>query len=100
MDQSSPETSHSNYVFSILGGLGSMLIVLFILFVAYLPNRPPPVDQEAIEARKERLAELRAKERELTQGYAWVNREQGKVRIPVERAMVLTVQRLEEKQSR
>ncbi len=97
MDTSPPETSHSNYVLSVLGGLGSMLIVLFILFVAYLPNRPAPLDQAVVEARKERLTELRAKEREKTDSYAWINREQGKVRIPVDRAVRLTVERLEDR---
>jgi len=90
-----PETSHSNYILSILGGLGSMLIVLFILLVAYIPNRPAPVDHEAIEVRKERLAELRSKERNKTTTYAWVNRDEDQVRIPVERAMQLAVQRIE-----
>lgn len=39
------------------------------------------------------LASVRAEERRALEGYAWVDRERGLVRIPIERAMELVAER-------
>lgn len=88
------ETAHSNPIFSILGAIGSLLIFAFILYFAYLPLRPESADATAKRERQERFAEHRAKEKSLAENYRWVNEPAGVVRIPVERAMQLTVDRL------
>lgn len=46
---------------SVLGGLGAILIFALILFVAYLPNRPDPVDADINAARQAKADEARAK---------------------------------------
>ena len=76
---------------SVLGILGSFAIILMILWAAYLPSRPPKVDQSSAEERRATLAELEAVEQELTTRYDWVDASKGIVRIPIERAMELIV---------
>lgn len=53
-------------------------------------------DEEALRAksRQEILARVQEENKELTTGYAWVDREKGAVRIPVDRAMELAVSKL------
>lgn len=46
-------------LFTFLGGLGAILIFALILFVAYLPNRPAPVDTERNAARQAKADEIR-----------------------------------------
>jgi hypothetical protein len=48
--------------------------------------RTPPEPRLLVNARSA-LLELRAEEEALLHGYAWVNREAGIVRIPIERAI-------------
>jgi len=86
------EVSRSNFLLSILGSLGAILIFALILFVAYLPNRPAPIDQAYNELRQTRAAEARAAGLNKLNGYEVINADAGTVRIPIERAMELTVQ--------
>ena len=74
-----------------LGSLGAILIFLLILFVAYLPNRPAPVDSQTVEKRLLTLQESRAAGQGKLENFAVVNAAEGVVQIPVERAMELTV---------
>lgn len=87
------ETAHSNPLFSILGAIGSMAIFVVILWLAYLPLRKDSTDTTIVQERVERFNELSAKERSLANNYRWINEPEGVVRIPVERAMILTVER-------
>jgi hypothetical protein len=48
----------------------------------------PPAPRLQVNPRRD-LATLRAREQALLDGYAWVDRDAGKVRIPVARAMEL-----------
>lgn len=89
-----PETSHSNYLLSIIGAIGSLLLFALIIFIAYLPNRPGPVNARQVEQRLTNLAEVEAKQTDLASNYTWVNEKEGRVRIPVERAMQLAAARL------
>lgn len=90
----SPEPSDAKALTSALGWVGVILLFALIVFIAYLPNRPPPVDHAVVEARLSTLAELRAREHSLLHSYAWVDASSGVVRIPIERAMELTVARI------
>ena len=93
-DIDNEETAHSNPLFSILGAIGSMGIFVVILFLAYLPLRKEGADAGIVQERVERFNELSAKEQSLANNYRWVNEPEGVVRIPVERAMILTVERI------
>lgn len=88
---SNTEVSKSNFLFTFLGSLGALLIFILIVFVAYLPNRPAPVDATIIEQRQQTADEARATSNSKLQGYAVVDAQSGTVRIPIEEAMKMTV---------
>ena len=84
-----------SFTTTLLAVIGGFAIFVVILLVAYLPNRKglpqgvgskPPAEGKAI------LQELRGKEHTTATTYAWVDREKGVVRIPIERAIELTIQ--------
>lgn len=90
--------SQRSVLFSFFGILGTFLLFLLIVFIAYLPNRPGPVDTQQVEDRKAKLADYRAKVDKDIDSYGWVNQPKGVVRIPVSEAMKLTVRRYETSQ--
>jgi hypothetical protein len=90
-------------------GLGLFLLVVKY---TYLAHRAPaahtiapeqlPADQAwkaTPDTRKAALAELRANEQKRVGSYGWVDQAKGVVQLPIERAMELTVQELNAKQS-
>jgi hypothetical protein len=76
------------------------IFVLFALFAAvvyyiYVPRKTGAFAGDGIHTetqRKERLAELQKKETEQAGSYGWVDQNAGVVRLPLNRAMELTVQ--------
>jgi hypothetical protein len=82
--------------------LGVFAIFLVIVNLARTPVTPltaavnVPEDQQwrlTSEGRKERRAELEASARAVleTDGYAWINQADGVVRLPLDRAIELTL---------
>lgn len=66
-----------------------------VVYYVYLPRRTGAYSGDGVrtaEQRREMLVELRKKEAELTTKYGWVDQKTGVVRLPIERAMDLTVQ--------
>jgi hypothetical protein len=88
---SQPEVSSSSRLLSFTGAVGAILVFALILYVAYLPNRPAPVDQQVSDARQAKADEARAAGEAKLNGYEIINAEAGTVRIPIEDAMELTV---------
>ncbi len=88
---SQSEVSKTNFWLTLLGSLGAFVIFALILFVAYLPNRPEPVDAQIAADRQAKADEARAAGVKKIKGYAVQNAEAGVVRIPLESAMDLTV---------
>lgn len=72
---------------SILGIFACMGIFIVIIVIAYLPNRPRPVEQGIIDERIKRLSSLNAKETETYNSYGWIDKPAGIVHIPVESAI-------------
>jgi hypothetical protein len=79
---------------------GVFAIFLVIMHLAQTPVTPltravnVPEDQQwrlTNEGRKERLNELRAAAKANASSYAWINRDAGVVRLPVDRAIELTL---------
>lgn len=72
-----------------LGSLGAILIFVLIIFLAYLPYRPQPIDQAAYETRQIKADESRAA------GIAKISKfaanPDGSIQVPVETAMELVV---------
>jgi len=79
--------------------IGGFLIFVLILVIAYLPNKPAPLAEgtKTPEERATILRELRAKEAAAATSYGWVDQPKGVVRIPIERAMQLTIEDLKAK---
>ena len=82
---------------SALGILGALLIFAFILYIAYLPNRPRAVDQDRIAERYANRRENDANQQSRATSYEWIDREEGIVRIPIDRAMILVVDQWQQK---
>jgi hypothetical protein len=85
-----PAATFANWVLSVAGVLGSIVVVAGVLAVSYLNTRPSGgVDAGAAADRAKLLAEVRAKETQLYNNFSWVDQAKGVVRIPVELAMKL-----------
>lgn len=88
------DSSRANYILSFLGALGGILLFAIIVLVAYAPNRAPSINKQQAGVRAERLRELRSKDIEELSTYSVLDKEAGKVRLPIERAMELTARDL------
>ncbi len=86
--------SRRQLALSVVGILGAIFMFAFIILIAYLPTRPEPVDQALIDRRLATLAEVNSEQHDLATTYGWVDQSKGIVRIPIERAMELTVRDL------
>lgn len=86
----SDQTSNKSFLPTFLGGLGAILIFALIIFLAYLPNRPEPIDQAAAEERQAKADEA------IAQGIAKITKYtvngDGSIQIPVDTAMDLVVE--------
>jgi len=88
---------------------GCFALFLFIIYLAYLPQREKTAEadlsqvsaddrwQYSAEGRAARLADLRAREQTEQTTYGWVDQKTGIVRLPIDRAMQLTLQDLQAK---
>lgn len=88
------EPSDKTVLISALGWIGVIFVFLFVVAVAYFPNRSQSTEEQNIEIRMEIRNNVVGEQTRLVNAYEWINQEEGIVRIPVERAMELTVQEL------
>ena len=79
---------------TLIAAIGGFAIFALILVVAYLPNKAAPVGDgvKTPAQRKAALAELHGKEHTAATTYGWVDKDKGVVRLPVDRAIELTIQ--------
>ena len=82
----------SGFFVTAVAVIGGFLIFVLILVIAYLPNKPAPLP-EGTKTPEERAAILS----ELATSYGWVDQTKGVVRLPLERAMQLTIEELQQK---
>ena len=92
------EPSDSTVLLSALGWIGVCLVFLVIVAVAYLPNRASSTEEKNAAIRYQIRNEVRAEQTRLVNSYEWVNQPEGVVRIPVDRAVELTVEELRKEQ--
>ena len=92
------EPSDSTVLFSALGWIGVFLIFVLIVAITYLRNPASSQSEEDNEARASILADVEAEQTRLVNATEWVNRPEGIVRIPVDRAMDIVVKELREEQ--
>ncbi len=88
---SDTQVSKGNSLLTFLGSLGAILIFALILFVAYLPNRPDPVDAQVNATRQAKADEARAAGIKKLTTYEVIDAAAGTARIPIKEAMLLTV---------
>lgn len=98
-DASSASYSQGSFSATLLAAIGGFAIFALILVVAYLPNKAAPAGDgvKTPEERKAALAELRGKEQTAATTYGWVDKDKGVVRLPLERAIELTIQENQKK---
>ena len=94
MSENAPKSAPLLTVLAVLAGFALFLAVVCFL---YVPRETGPFVGDGIRTaaqRKANLAELRAKEAKLAASYGWVDQKSGVIRLPIERAMDLTVRDL------
>ncbi|MEO0508745.1 MAG: hypothetical protein AAF065_02660 [Verrucomicrobiota bacterium] len=75
---------------TLFGSLGAILIFVLIIYLAYLPNRPEPINVAVAEARQAKADEARAAGLAKISGYAVSST--GSIQVPIEDAMELVVE--------
>lgn len=78
-------------VWSVLVPLAALLIVGALVWAMKHYTTPPSLIAARAAERAKNLAELRESESALMNSYGWINRENGVVRLPLDRAVELTV---------
>lgn len=92
-----PSNTHSWLTFAAV--LGGLAIFALIVTIAYLPQRPAPIQQGALtpKERATRLIEMRSKEQKQSTSYGWIDQQKGAVQLPIDRAVELTIQEYQAK---
>ena len=78
-----------------LGIAGVMLIMAGLIWVMFYFTLPEPVDQSRWAERKRNLSEINAQAKDQLDNYAWMDRDRGVVRLPIARAVDLTIREWE-----
>ena len=99
MSDASP-SSNGSFTATVVAAIGGLAIFLLILLVAYMPNKAEPAGDgvKTPAERKAALAELRGKEQTAASTYGWVDQSAGVVRLPLDRAIELTIQQYGKKE--
>jgi hypothetical protein len=71
---------------------GAFLIMAALVWVMSHYTRPAPVGVTRVEDRRKALAEIRAAEADALRNYGWADPGKGIVRLPIVRAMEITLQ--------
>ena len=78
-----------------IGVIGSFVIVIGLIWAMYRYTHPAPITQNRAAERKKALSEIRTAEIESLNSYGWVDQPKGIVRLPIARAMEVTLQQYE-----
>jgi hypothetical protein len=97
------KASRANYALSFVCLFIGILLFAIIVLIAYAPNRADSFDADRVNKRYERLRELRAKDMQALglsksdtttaakNPYEVLDAKEGRVRLPIQRAMELVV---------
>ena len=75
----------------LVGVLGTLLIMVVLVDFMHRYTRPEPITQTQVEQRRKNLAEVRTTSSNELHSAAWRDQGKGIVRIPLERALELTL---------
>lgn len=81
----------SNLGISLIASAAGILLFALIIWIAYLPTHSDSVDVELKAQREQKLVETRATATETLNNYSVVSKSEGIYRIPIDKAMELTV---------
>jgi hypothetical protein len=92
-EESDPRTAPT----ALVGTVGVVLLAvsLLLLEVLYQRTSQAEIERKVVAEPPQELRQLEAQQLERLAGYAWVDRERGIVKIPVERAMDLVIEETE-----
>lgn len=76
--------------------LGTFLIVAWLVSLMINYTKPAAIGQDRADERRKKLVELRAENDQVLHQLAWQDQAKGVVRLPIERAMELTIQEWKE----
>lgn len=93
-----PEPSDRRVLLSAVAWVGVIFVFLFIVLIAYVPNRAAAIDAKDVEARTQIRARVDAEQEKKATTYDWINQAEGQVRLPIDRARELIVAELKDKQ--
>lgn len=94
-----PEPSDRKILVSAFAWVGVILIFVFIVYVAYVPNRARDLNEANAQQRTEIRLNVDATQEKIATTYGWVNEADGIVRVPTERAKELVLKELRAAQS-
>jgi hypothetical protein len=102
----------ARFMLAILGGVAVVHVLVWVLYVTFGTTAPgervlrPEPDRTELRGPALQLAptqeaeEIRERQLAILEGYDWVSRDAGIVRIPIERAMELYLQRQQDREER
>lgn len=79
-----------------LGALGALLTMAILVGIMVRYTRPEDLNAKRAAERAKALAELNAQNEEALSTYGWADQAKGLVRLPIRRAMDLTVKQWQE----
>ncbi len=82
----------SKYVIYAVAILGSFLIMAALVKIMQSKTSADAIDADRSELRRKNLVTLQAEAKQMSENYAWQDQGKGLVRLPVERAMEVTLQ--------
>jgi hypothetical protein len=74
-----------------VGILGTFLLMALLLWAMQHYTRPDPLGADRVQERRQFLSETQTADAQALRDYAWIDQSKGFVRIPLERALELTV---------
>jgi hypothetical protein len=97
--QSTPSIAYSRAPFSTWLGIVCLFVLFGLIVLAVIGPSPRTTDYEEARAKKrmEKLKTLREESQKELTTYAWVDKNKGVTRIPIDRAMEVTVADLAQK---
>lgn len=97
-DHSDPKSSTTFIVGTV--GIVLLLVIVVMLEVLYYQTNDAEVFRKVVQQQPEELRQLQAEQREVLNGYAWVDEANAVVSIPIDEAMRLTVDDLQADRAR
>jgi len=94
----SPRSAFLLTLLALASFLGFILFVGFVFVMLGVGSARPTFEMKRAQERLEKLKVHQARDKELLETYGWVNESAGIPRLPIERAMELTVQDLAKKE--